>query len=128
MKKLLVSLVVIFLVVFGIYKFAYKSHRDISSEKADYVMTVKQVKSEYLKSDTLTNKKYNDKTIEIYGKITSVDLEHGAIIIDEKLYISFKDKSNNTLKIFDSIRVKGRFIGFDELLEEFRMDQASVEK
>ena len=120
-------LVTVILALF-IYFYAYKNHRDISSEKSDYTLTVEKLQSEFTTNDSLANSKFQDKTIEISGLITQIDIESKGIVIDDKLSGTFKDKLPSDLVKGVQIKVKGRFIGYDELLEEFKIDQISVIK
>ena len=88
-------------------------------------MSVIDLKHDYLKNDSIANAKYLDKTIIIYGKITSMDLSNKMLMIDTSLSAVIKD-ANLKLKQNDSIKMKARFIGYDDLLEEFKMDECSV--
>ena len=127
MKKIIIIILVVFLVVAtGLYFYAYKGHRDIASEKADYTLTLSQLQNDFKSNDSLFNAKYADKTIEIYGKITAIDLPNHAIMLDEKISVTFEDSVMADFKILDVKYIKGRYVGFDDLLEEFKFDQAIV--
>ena len=127
-KKILISLIVLVVLAFGIYKYIYKSHRDISSEEANYTVTVSSLNTEFKQSDSLTLIKYRDKTINLSGKITNIDAANKSIVIDEKMNAIFMDSIPKTIALNQAIRVKGRFIDYDDLLEEFKMDQVSILK
>lgn len=121
-----VILVVLIIMVFaGLYFYLYKGHRDIAAEKADFVTTVSALQEEFTSNGTTANTKYLDKTIEVSGKITSIEPANHAIVIDDKLYVVFKDSVLGGARLQKQVRVKGRFIGYDDLLEEFKIDQAS---
>lgn len=126
MKKILVVLVVFIIgIAAGLYFYLYKGHRDIAAEKADFVTTVNTLQQEFASNSTTANTKYLDKTIEVSGKITNIDSATHAIVIDDKLYAVFKDSVLGNARLQKQVRVKGRFIGYDDLLEEFKIDQAS---
>ena len=127
-KIILIALFVIAVAAVSAYFYMYKDHRDIASEKADYAVSVKQLQGDYAKSDTLFNKKYMDKTIEVYGKITTVDAAENGIVLDEKLSVTFNDSAKKDVAVGKSIKIKGRLLTYDDILEEFRMDQASIIK
>ena len=129
MKKIILF-VLAFIVIFviGLYFYMYQGHRDISTENADFAVTVKVLQSDYIKSDTMFTKKYADKTIEVYGKITAVDAAENGIVLDEKLSVTFNDSTAKDIAVGKSIKVKGRLLNYDDLLEEFRMDQAVISK
>lgn len=126
MKKKL--LIFGFFIIFSgilLYNYIYKEHRNIANEEESFVVSVIDLKHDYLKNDSIANAKYLDKTIIIYGKITSMDLSNKMLMIDTSLSAVIKD-TNLKLKQNDSIKMKGRFIGYDDLLEEFKMDECSV--
>ena len=126
-KKLFYILLLLIVVIFGIYKYMYKSHRDIASEAAAFSKTVSEVFQAFKTNDSLANKTYLDKTISVKGKITNIDLANKIITVDEKLSARFTDKISDNVKLQDSITLKGRLVGFDDLLEEIQMDQCTTE-
>ena len=127
MKKILLSLLVVLAVLFVLYKYLYKSHRDIANEEVLFTTTASVILDEFKKDEVAANSKYLDKTIIIYGKITALDLKEQSVTIDAILFGKLSD-TESSLKINDSIRCKGRFIGYDELLEEIKMDQITLIK
>lgn len=127
-NKLLIAAVVLFALVVIIYNYLYKSHRDIATENVSYSVSVQNVYSSFKQNDSLANKKYLDKTIEIYGKITNIDLPSKIITVDEKLIARFTKNVPNNLKLKSFIALKGRLVGYDDLLEEIQMDQCTVKQ
>ena len=127
-KKVLIAVTVFLVLAFATYKYMYKSHRNISTETVSYSASVKEVYTAFQQNDSLANAKYIDKTIEIYGKITNIDLSNKIITVDEKLLARFTNSIPNTLKIQNSIVLKGRVVGFDDLLEEIQMDQCTIKQ
>lgn len=126
-KKLFYVLLLLIVVIFGVYKYVYKSHRDIASEDAAYSKTVSEVFQAFTANDSLANKTYLDKTISVKGIITNIDLGNKIITVDEKLSARFSDMIPDNIKLQDSITLKGRLVGFDDLLEEIQMDQCAIE-
>ena len=127
-KKILIGLILLAVLAFGVYKYMYKSHRDISSEEANYSVTVSSLNEEFKQSDSVTLVKYRDKTINLKGKITSIDVINKSIVIDEKMNAIFMDSIPKNILLNQNINVKGRFIDYDDLLEEFKMDQVTIAK
>lgn len=125
-KKLLIFLIVFIVGSFLLYNYIYKDHRDIASEKESFALSVSDLKVDFSNNDSLANAKYLDKVIIIYGKITSIDLPSKNIVVEESLSATLKEQLSG-LKIGDSIQLKGRFIGYDDLLEEFKMDECSIQ-
>lgn len=109
-----------------IYFYAYKEHRNISSEKPDYELKAEQLIKEFESNVEIANQKYADRTIISYGKITSLDLNNRMIVVDEKIVIEFSISIPKQLKIGDALKSKGRFVGYDELFQELKIDQATL--
>ncbi|MEO0058790.1 MAG: hypothetical protein RLZZ312_437 [Bacteroidota bacterium] len=125
-KKILIAVVAAVLIGIAIFAYAYKPQRNIASEKATFETTVANITSEFTANDSLANLKFLDKTIIIYGKITNIDLQSNSIMLDNKIYITFTEKIATKLIENQSLKIKGRFIGYDDLISEFRMDQATL--
>ncbi len=93
MKKKIVLFCIVFIIgAYLLYQYIYKEHRDISTEKASFVISVVELKKEYNENDSLANVKYLDKTIQIHGSITNIDLSNN--------YFSFSPKY---LEIFQKL-------------------------
>lgn len=126
-KKITLIFLVLFLIIIVVYRFVYKEHRDITTEKGAFTITAKDLFSEFQKNEVTANAKYLDKTIEVAGAISSLDFDSNSIVIDEKLFATFKDKIPLTFRVNSKVNIKGRFIGYDALMEELKMDQCVVE-
>lgn len=124
-RKIIIFLTILVIASVGLYFYAYKGHRDIATEDADFELTVASLSKEFSQNDSLANSKYADKTIQIYGKISNIDPSSHTIIIDEKLSVVFTDSVLPKMNLHDPIKIKGRFVGYDDLLEEFKVDQAT---
>jgi len=126
-KKLLIILIIVVVAAFFGYKYVYKSHRDIATEEAVYTVTVPELFAEFQKNDSLANAKYLDKTVEVHGKISNIDMQNKIITVDEKLSARFTKGIQAGLQPQSSITLKGRIVGFDDLLEEIQFDQCTIE-
>ena len=127
MKKIIIGILLLVLIASaGIYFYMYKEHRDIANEESAFAITVSELSQQYTSGIDATNKKYLDKTIEVKGIITAIDATNHSVVVDEKLSAVFKDSILPALSIQKSIKIKGRFIGYDDLLDELKMDQVSV--
>jgi predicted negative regulator of RcsB-dependent stress response len=125
-KNLKIAIVLILLAAVGLYFYLYKGHRNISSEEASYAVSVDNLQKEFSENDSIANLKYLDNTIEVYGKISGLDVSSNAIIIDDKVFATAKDLNIKKLTIGKNIKVKGRFIGYDDLLENYKLDQIII--
>ena len=108
------------------YNYLYKSHRDISTEEANFSISVATLANDFKENETNANAKYLDKTIAISGKITAIDTVSNILVIDEVVSATLQEKLNKTLQENQKVTIKGRFIGYDELLEEFKIDQVTI--
>ena len=59
-------------------------------------------------------------------RMTSIDFKTKSMVIDEKLFATFADTIPKNLNVNSAIKVKGRFVGFDGLLEEMKIDQCVI--
>lgn len=124
--KVVLFILVVIIAIVGLYRYAYQDHRDISTEKSDFQLTTQELGQEFLTNDSLANHKYADKTVEIVGKITAMDSSSLTVMLDEKLSAILLDSVMPKLRLEDSITIKGRFVGYDDLLEEFKVDQVTI--
>lgn len=123
-KKIVLLIVFIALVVVAVlYFYVYKDHRTISHESAKFTITVSQLHEQFKENDSLANATYADQTIVVSGVITSIDTANNAVIIDEKLFLTFDVSEKINLQSNQSVKIKGRFVGYDDLMEELKMDQ-----
>lgn len=122
-RKLIVLLVLLLLAVAG-YKYLYQDHRDIQKEQPEYVISSNFLANEFSQNSIEAEKKYLNKTIEINGVITEINITD--ITLNNSVFCQFVNTINNTLKTNDNIIIKGRFIGYDDLLEQVKLDQCNV--
>lgn len=127
-KKIGLIFLLIALIGSFIYFYAYKNHRDISSEEVQYNTKISDLQVDFIKNESKANSKYQDKTIQVSGNITSIEKDSRGIVLDNKLFGTFKDSIPNNLVKGNIVTIKGRFIGYDDLLEEFKVDQITIVK
>jgi hypothetical protein len=125
-RKVLIFFFLLLIVVIGTCLYAYKDHRNIAAEKESYTIAATQIFSEFQANEINANTKYLDKTIEVTGNLSNIDLPTKSIVINDKLFATFKEGVPKTLHLNSKIKIKGRFIGYDALVEELKMDQCVV--
>ena len=125
-KKILITISLFLIIGISVYLYSYKGHRDIESETADYVVTVHGLEKEFTSNDSLAYLKYQDKTIELTAQVTTIDTTSNGIVMGEKIFATFKDPLPKDITSGKMLKIKGRFLGYDELLQEFKIDQSSV--
>ena len=113
-----VSLIIIFLIA---YNYIYQEHRNIEKEEVAYVMSSQDFFNEFSLKPVVSAKLYLDKTVLIDGDISEIN-EYD-ITLDDAVLCQFGDKIIFKNKVNDRLKIKGRCIGYDDLLEQVRLDQ-----
>jgi hypothetical protein len=118
-----VSFFILLIGFFG-YNYLYKNHRNISEEKADFVILTSELIKEFNNKLEVSTLKYLDKTIELSGKVTEIEEDNFML---DNMIVCYADSVTLThIKKDILIRVKGRSIGYDELLEFIKLDQVTI--
>ncbi len=121
---LIIALLLLLISYFG-YNYIYQDHRDISTEKAEYSVDANDFIAEFLSNVEGSQTKYLNKTLAISGNITSQT--NNTVTLNNTIFCSLlKEVGMNTIN--SSVTVKGRFIGYDDLLEEIKLDQCTILK
>lgn len=128
-KKILWVLVLCTVVVGSIlYFYVYKEHRDIGREEASVSISVDELHKQFQTNDSLANATYADQTILVSGLVTSFDSADNSLVLNEKLFLTFQVKEVLPLQPKQSVKVKGRFVGYDDLMDELKMDRSVFAK
>lgn len=126
------SLIAVVITLFGIFMGAwsvyFKPHRDIRTTAPDYILTQDGLVKEFTENDSLSNKKYSGKVLEITGHFhkmegtdTSATLvmdNQGSWIISAS-FLADDIPSIKSLKAGDLVRIKGLYDGYLEEDIEF---------
>lgn len=124
MRKWIIILVITVVVsIFG-YNYIYQDHRDIESEQAEFTMTSSEVNQLFSENSTSAEQKFLNKTIEVSGLIT--DINSNDITIDDSVFCQFSNNLETSLDKNENIKIKGRVIGYDDLLEQVKLDQCTI--
>ncbi len=99
--------------------------RDLQSEEAAFTLKAKDFVAEFAAKEADANKKYLEKPVVISGIITSVNDKE--VIIDDVVVCGFT-AAEASLKVGQTANVKGRVVGFDDLMGSVNMDQCSINK
>ena len=124
MRKWVIILILILILAFAGYKYLYQDHRDINKEHPEFTVTSTSMHDDFLINSILSEKKYLDKTIVVSGIISEINKND--VTLDDKVFCQFTNIQNQSLKINDNTKIKGRFIGYDDLLEQVKLDQCFV--
>ena len=98
--------------------------RDLEKEKSEFNTSATDVFAEFSSNAEMATKKYLDKAVEISGKVTSVS--GNVITLDEKVSCQLLQLDDAVLN--SQVKIKGRVTGYDDLLEELKLDQCLIVK
>jgi hypothetical protein len=126
LKILGIIALVIVVSFFSIRYYVYNAgRRDIQSEETAFAVSSEAIVTEFSSNATASNKKYLEKTIAVSGVITSIKGEE--VILDNSVNCNFLTASKS-LKKNQKLTIKGRVVGYDDLLGEVRLDQCNLSK
>ncbi|MCZ8197154.1 MAG: hypothetical protein O9267_06085 [Flavobacterium sp.] len=124
-KIVLASILGLGLVLFVTYKIMLTSGaRDLETEKTAFTVSTKEIVNEFA-TDTSATTKYLNKAIEIKGVVTQI--EDKQLILDGVVICAMKNAVTPESKD-KLITVKGRFLGYDDLMGELKLDECSIIK
>jgi len=120
------GVLIILIIVGGIigYNYLYQDHRDIESELSEFTITTESFFEEFQINSEDSELKYLDKTITVTGEITKI--EDQSLAIDNIVFCQFQEKINHQIEVATNIKIKGRFLGYDDLLQEIKLDQCHI--
>lgn len=122
MKKKYIYFVLLILIAgaLGVYKYTYKPHKDIQKTSAEFVLEATELLQYFSEDATASSEKYLNTVITVNGEITEKDNE--SVLLSNAVLCYFLDSIPETNT---QVRVKGRCIGYDELLETVKLDQCA---
>jgi len=126
-KKWPIVVVVLACLIFAGYRYIYKPHRDIGSEDAAFTLTAKKIQEDFTTDQTAANAKYADKTIDVSGIVTGFDAASHILSVDSCISATLQDSTLSEIPQ-GPVHFKARLVGYDDILKEIKMDQASILK
>lgn len=130
MKKLTIVFLVVFIIfsVIVVFNILYQPHKDIATSDVDFKIDSKELFENFTSNETDALAKYCNKVIETKGKITAIDTENKNIILDSILFYQFDKEIDSQLKTDQIVTIKARLVGYDELMNEIKLDQSTIIK
>lgn len=117
-NKLLVVILIIVFGGFSAYKYTYKPHKLIEELTPNY----KGEASSFIQKASGNFNLWNTKIVVLTGKVTSIDKE--GITLNNQIFCQFKNsKEIASIKKNLVVQIKGRVIGYDNLLDELKLNQ-----
>lgn len=118
-------LIIISAGIYFYYGFLFKEARNIQSEMPDYTISAIKLLEEYNADPKKADQLYLNKTIEITGIVTKET--DSVLILQNTVFCLFSQKVKSAL-INSKVTVKGKCIGYDELFQEVKIDQCTINK
>ena len=109
-----------------IYNTYNKPHKDFNKSPFEVTIESKELISLYQDNIDNANTRFLDKILLVKGSITHIETD--IIILDNGIVCTLDPSQAITNKIHlnKKISVKGRCIGYDDLLEEIRIDHSFI--
>ncbi len=111
------------ILVFG-YNYIYQDHRNIESEQAAFSISAHDISIEFSQNLQASEEKYLNKTVEVYGVVS--ELNDNDLTLNDNAFCAFSAPITSSLEMNSEIRIKGRCIGYDDLLEQVKLDQCTI--
>lgn len=123
-KKIAIVSIALGLIGFSGYQYVmHGGARNLSTEETAFTVTATAITTEFSTNLESSNKKYLEKPIAISGKVTAVTGTQ--ITLDNTVICSLK-KQETSIKNNQSISIKGRVVGYDDLMGEVKIDQCFI--
>tara|TARA_B110000977_G_C10830061_1_gene397663 strand:- start:184 stop:567 length:384 start_codon:yes stop_codon:yes gene_type:complete len=119
---ILTTLVII--IAYGSYNYMYQDHRNVFNEEASISITSTELYNKFKVTPSIGNKDFINEIIEFRGTVKLIN--NDLILIEPSIACKLDSNFSSTnLNIGDTLLLKGRCIGFDDLFMEVKMDNVS---
>jgi len=110
-----------------IYNMVFNAeHRQIFAETTAFTMPAEDLQFHFANDEVNATNKYIDKVIETHGTITEIASTY--VVLENRVQVDFLNGVEQGTNKGDIINIKGRCVGFDELLLVVKIDQATTIK
>ena len=117
----------IILLAIAVYFVWNKPHKDYSTMRTDITISSLNFINEFKANSTLATEKYLNQIILVNGNTT--DKLTKSVVLDNRIVCTLDSSSLKDLgliQINNEVSIKGRFVGFDDLFEEIRLDHCFI--
>ena len=124
-KKYLPPIFIVLLMI--VYAVWNKPHKNYSNTKPNITIDSSNFINEFETNSTLATEKYLNQIILVNGNVT--DRLTKSVVLNNGIVCTFDSSSLKALgliQINDDVSIKGRFVGFDDLFEEIRLDHCFI--
>ena len=110
-----------------VYAVWNKPHKNYSSTKPNHTINSSNFINEFKTNATLATEKYLNQIILVNGYVT--DKLTKSLVLDNGIVCTLDSTSLEALELIqinNEGSIKGRFVGFDDLFEEIRLDHCFI--
>lgn len=123
MKKLVIVIVLlIFCVCLGIYFYAYQDRENIETSDPSVTLSAMEAIKIFQDDDPNNDAELQNKIIQIAGNVTTISST--GVTLDHQVIVLLEEPVEAAAG--SDLTVKGRCIGYDDLLEELKIDEAVI--
>lgn len=119
-------LIVLAIAVVGMMSYRYVMYggaRNVSEEKPEFTISSKTIAAEFIADTPGANLKYLEKTVAVSGTVVQTE---GQVIILEHDIVCVMKEPNTTIEPNQKVTIKGRLVGYDDLMGEIKLDQCTA--
>lgn len=123
-NKLLLLIPVLLIAIATLaYSMMYKPHKTTEEQDAVFTGAVGDFQNQL----NMDAQKWQNAIVELNGPVTEIDGK--GVMLNGNSYCQFSEPAQlSGIQQNQQIKIKGRFIGYDELLEEIKLDQCILVK
>lgn len=123
-SKIIIGILVVGVIAaVAVYQYSMQPPAEIESKKVDYTGTSDAFLAEVKKDFSA----WQDKVVVISGNITNSD--QSGVTLSNQIYCQLREDVNKTaIQENQMVKLKGRVIGYDDLLEEVKLDQCIIQQ
>ncbi len=125
MKKIVIgAVIVVGIGLAGYFYVFHKPHRDIANEEATLAISASDLKLAFVENNDKASEMYLDKVVAVTGVVLKIEV--GSLGLDGAVNASFNDLDISQFQEGDEVTLKGRVLGYDDLFDEVKLDNAKV--
>lgn len=128
-RPFIVGLMVLVLALLGglVYNMTFHpKHREIAKEAPAFQLGADELHYLFANDEATAVPKYMDQVLQVSGTVT--EMEETNIVLDQRVLVNFLPGAVSDFQDGQTIVIKGRCVGFDELLLQVKIDQATLIK
>ena len=116
--------IVLLIIVYAVWN---KPHKNYSNTKPNITIDSSNFINEFKTNSTLATEKYLNQIILVNGNVT--DRLTKSVVLNNGIVCTLDSSSLKALRLIqinNEVSIKGRFVGFDDLFEEIRLDHCFI--